>query len=80
LDDDDLEGTEERQPRDWLHSDGGLHMMKRVLVGLYKQRTLHTLAEKVWPDDMKAFKMQVRCWLKDPAFNQASVTCTSRNR
>ncbi len=46
-DDDGADGEDEMPSRDWLHSDGGLPMMKRVLVGLYKQRTLHTLAEKV---------------------------------
>jgi len=54
--------------RDWLHSDGGLELQKRVLVGFHKQQTLHSLCNRVWPDQMQEFNEQVEEWMKDEDF------------
>mmetsp|Transcript_48546 Transcript_48546/g.114616 ORF Transcript_48546/g.114616 Transcript_48546/m.114616 type:complete len:744 (+) Transcript_48546:143-2374(+) len=59
---------DEGELRDWLHSDGGMEMMKRVLLGLHEQQALHGLCNRVWPDKMALLSQQVLDWKKDPEF------------
>jgi len=68
IDDDDYDDEEER--RDWLHSDGGKEMMKRVLLGLYEQKALHALCDRLWPDKMKELSEEVKAWRADPDFQK----------
>jgi len=59
---------EEDPGRDWLHSDGGLELQKRVLVGFHKQQALHSLCNRVWPEKMREFNDQVDEWMQDEDF------------
>mmetsp|Transcript_9077 Transcript_9077/g.18116 ORF Transcript_9077/g.18116 Transcript_9077/m.18116 type:complete len:749 (+) Transcript_9077:127-2373(+) len=59
---------DEGELRDWLHSDGGMEMMKRVLIGLHEQQALHGLCNRVWPSKMAELSTQVKEWKQDPAF------------
>uniref|UniRef100_A0A7S0HCJ6 Alpha-type protein kinase domain-containing protein n=1 Tax=Hanusia phi TaxID=3032 RepID=A0A7S0HCJ6_9CRYP len=61
---------EEGELRDWLHSDGGIEMMKRVLVGLHEQKSLHALCNRVWPEKMREFNKEVEQWKEDPEFKK----------
>mmetsp|Transcript_11877 Transcript_11877/g.27617 ORF Transcript_11877/g.27617 Transcript_11877/m.27617 type:complete len:785 (+) Transcript_11877:91-2445(+) len=63
-----FDDEEEDVGRDWLHSDGGLELQKRVLVGFHKQQTLHSLCNRVWPDQMQEFNDQVDEWMQDEDF------------
>jgi len=67
IEDDDFY-DEEDEGRDWLHSDGGLEMQKRVLVGLHKQTALHTLCNRIWPEAMQKFNEEVEEWMQDEDF------------
>eukprot|EP00282_Hemiselmis_andersenii_P000283 CAMPEP_0114134680 /NCGR_PEP_ID=MMETSP0043_2-20121206/14305_1 /TAXON_ID=464988 /ORGANISM="Hemiselmis andersenii, Strain CCMP644" /LENGTH=903 /DNA_ID=CAMNT_0001228373 /DNA_START=1 /DNA_END=2709 /DNA_ORIENTATION=+ len=70
---DDLEDDHEEdvpEMRDWMHSDGGFVMMKRVLVGLYKQDALQALARKVWPEQTALLEEEVESWLEEPEFSK----------
>ena len=57
---------------DWLHGDGGLELQKNVLVGLFQQRALHTLARRVWPAQVSSLSKNIAIWLSDPQFSQVS--------
>ena len=57
---------------DWLHGDGGLELQKKVLVGLFQQRALHTLARRVWPAQVSSLSKNIAIWLSDPQFSQVS--------
>mmetsp|Transcript_31228 Transcript_31228/g.48929 ORF Transcript_31228/g.48929 Transcript_31228/m.48929 type:complete len:751 (-) Transcript_31228:241-2493(-) len=65
--DDDYEDGE---LRDWLHSDGGQEMMKRVLLGLHDQKALHSLCNRIWPEKMKKWNEEVEQWKADPDFQE----------
>jgi hypothetical protein len=67
IDDDDYDSDDETR-RDWLHSDGGKEMMKRVLLGLHEQKALHALCNRLWPQQMKEFSEEVAAWRADPDF------------
>lgn len=68
---DDFGDEEEDEGPDWLHSDGGFEMMRRVLVGLHRQRALHALCNRVWPDKMQALSDRVKEWEQDGEFMQS---------
>ena len=69
----DSESDGEDGPQyEWLHGDGGLEMQKRVLVGLFQQKALHTLARKVWPAQVNGLSRDINSWLSDPQFSQVS--------
>ena len=68
IDDDDYDSDDER--RDWLHSDGGKEMMRRVLLGLYEQTALHALCHRLWPAEMTAWSEEVETWKADPEFQK----------
>mmetsp|Transcript_81135 Transcript_81135/g.218009 ORF Transcript_81135/g.218009 Transcript_81135/m.218009 type:complete len:630 (-) Transcript_81135:159-2048(-) len=70
-DEDDFGPDDEDEGPDWLHSDGGFEMMRRVLYGLHKQRALHALCNRAWPEKMKALSDQVKEWEEDHDFMQA---------
>lgn len=51
-------------------ADGGLEMMKRVLLGLHSQQSLHALCARIWPEQMAEFNRQVEEWKEDPEFKK----------
>jgi hypothetical protein len=76
----DFESDGEDGPQyEWLHGDGGLEMQKRVLVGLFQQKALHTLARKVWPAQVSRLSRDINSWLSDPQFSQVSPRTLNPN-